>query len=61
MTLNNLFKIGYSKKISHNLNKNKYLNNLIKAFQRRFRPEIINGKTDKECLIISTNLLKRYN
>ena len=59
--LNNLFKIGYSKKISHSLNKNKYLNNLIKAFQRRFRPEIINGKTDKECLIISTNLLKRYN
>ena len=59
--LNNLFKIGYSKKIPHSLNKNKYLNNLIKAFQRRFRPELINGKTDKECLIISTNLLKRYN
>ena len=59
--LNNLFKIGYSKKIPHSPNKNKYLNNLIKAFQRRFRPELINGKTDKECLIISTNLLKRYN
>ena len=58
---NNLFKIGYPKKIPKNLNMNKYLNYIAKAFQRRFRPELIDGKTDKECLFISVNLLKRYN
>ena len=59
--LNNLFKIGYSKKAPKNLNKKRYLNSLTKAFQRRFRPELINGKTDKECLLISENLIKKYN
>ena len=59
--LNNLFKIGYSKKISKSLNKSRYLKNLTEAFQRRFRPELIDGKTDKECLSISINLLKKYN
>ncbi len=55
---NNLFKIGYSKTNSKNQNKNEYLRCITKAFQRRFRPELINGKIDKECLLISDNLLK---
>ena len=58
---NNLFKIGYSKKVSKNINKDRYLKSLSKAFQRRFRPELIDGKTDRECLLISINLLKKYN
>ena len=58
---NNLFKIGYSKKIPKNLNKDRYLRDLTKAFQRRFRQELINGKIDRECLLISENLLKKYN
>ena len=47
----NLFKIGYSKKL---LNKKI----LVSAFQRRFRQELINGKIDQECLMISKNLAK---
>ena len=49
--INNLIKIGYSRKI-----KNKTF--IIKAFQRRFRQTLINGKIDKECLLISKSLLK---
>ncbi|WP_415303684.1 N-acetylmuramoyl-L-alanine amidase [Candidatus Pelagibacter sp. Uisw_090] len=59
--LNNLFKIGYSKKIPKDLNKDRYLKDIIRAFQRRFRQELIDGKIDRECLLISKNLLKRYN
>ena len=58
---NNLFKIGYSKKISKNQNKNSYLRDVTKAFQRRFRQELIDGKIDRECLFICKNLIKRYN
>jgi len=58
---NNLFKIGYSKKIPKNLNKDRYLRDVTKAFQRRFRQELISSKIDRECLLISENLLKRYN
>jgi N-acetylmuramoyl-L-alanine amidase len=47
----NLFKIGYSKKI---LNKK----TLVSAFQRRYRQDLINGKIDQECLLISKNLAK---
>ncbi len=50
---NNIFKIGYSK----SKKKNNYLKYLIKAFQRRYRPELINGKIDQECLLISQNLI----
>jgi N-acetylmuramoyl-L-alanine amidase len=50
----NLFKIGYSKKV---LNKK----NLVNAFQRRFRQELINGKIDQECLLISENLAKKLD
>tara|TARA_B100001113_G_scaffold190803_1_gene156393 strand:+ start:376 stop:1116 length:741 start_codon:yes stop_codon:yes gene_type:complete len=56
----NLYKIGYSK-IPKNFKykKNKYSIKITKSFQRRFRPEIVNGKVDKECLIISQNLIKQ--
>ena len=57
--LNNLFKIGYSKKIRNNFNKRGDLTLIIKAFQRRFRQELINGKIDQECLLISENLIKK--
>ena len=55
--LNNLFIIGYSKKGQNNVKKNQYFIFVIKAFQRRFRPELINGKIDQECLLISQNLI----
>ena len=54
---NNLLKIGYPK----NIQKDKFLNFVIRAFQRRFRKELINGKIDQECLLISQNLAKRLN
>jgi len=59
--LTNLFKIGYQKKFLYNSNFNRISFDQIisKAFQRRFRPEIINGKIDQECLLISQNLLKK--
>jgi len=46
-----LYKIGYSKNYK---NQNEKL--LIKAFQRRFRPHLINGIIDQECLLLSKNL-----
>jgi len=58
---NNLFKIGYSKKNPKDLSKKRYLTDVTKAFQRRFRQELVNGKIDQECLLISKNLIKRYN
>ena len=58
---NNLFKVGYTKKTPKNLTKNRYLRDVTKAFQRRFRQELINGKIDQECLFISKNLIKSYN
>ena len=51
----NLYIIGYSK-ISNNNESHK--KNLVKAFQRRFRQDLIDGKIDKECLLISKNLKK---
>jgi N-acetylmuramoyl-L-alanine amidase len=57
----NLFKIGYSKKIPKNLNKENYFKSISKAFQRRFRQELVDGKIDRECLLISISLLKKYN
>ena len=47
----NLKQIGYSNNF-----KNKIY--VIKAFQRRFRQDLINGKTDKECFLISKSLIK---
>ena len=57
--INNLFKIGYSR--SSKINKNKYNKIITFAFQRRFRQELVNGKIDKECLLISENLIKKLN
>ena len=53
--LKNLYKIGYNDVKKFNPKKNiKYL---TLAFQRRFRQSLVNGKIDKECLLISKNLL----
>ena len=54
--LDNLFKIGYPKKEQKNSNKEKYLKYITKAFQRRYRQELIDGRIDRECLLISQNL-----
>ena len=51
-----LNKIGYFTK---NLNNNKKLK-LVKSFQRRYRQKLINGKIDRECLIIAEKLSKLY-
>ena len=58
--LKNIFKIGYSKKVpkTSNLDKLKYIKIITKAFQRRFRQDLINGIIDQECLVISKNLLE---
>ena len=58
---NNLFKIGYLKKTPKDLSRDRYLRYVTKAFQRRFRQELVDGKIDQECLLISKNLIKRYN
>ena len=55
----NLKKIGYS--VNPRKKHNKYLIKLISAFQRRFRQEAISGFIDKECLIISKNLVKKFS
>ena len=47
----NLLKIGYPKKV---LNKK----TLVRAFQRKFRQDLISGKIDQECLLVSKNLAK---
>tara|TARA_B110001452_G_C15217148_1_gene422045 strand:+ start:1111 stop:1845 length:735 start_codon:yes stop_codon:yes gene_type:complete len=52
--LKNLKKIGYFEKGKSNDKKM----NIVKAFQRKFRQKLINGKIDQECLLISKNLLK---
>ena len=48
----NLYKIGYSR-----IYKKK--EDLVMAFQRKFRQKLINGKIDKECFLISKNLLNK--
>ena len=58
---NNLFKIGYSKKIPKNVSKERYLNFIIKAFQRRYRQNLIDGEIDQECLLISQKLMKKFH
>src|SRR6056300_601522 len=58
---NNIHKIGFTKKKPKNIKKDKFLILLTQAFQRRFRQELINGKIDNECLLISENLIKKFN
>ena len=55
--INFLRKIGY---FTNNLSKESYVK-LIKSFQRRFRPESVNGNLDKECIIIAEKLSKIYS
>ena len=57
--LNNLYIIGYPRIAKKNYISNK--RNLIRAFQRRFRQSLINGKIDQECFLISKNILKFCN
>ena len=59
----NIVKIGYSEKNFRNskIKKMNYIKILTKAFQRRFRQELVNGKIDQECLHISQNLAKKLN
>ena len=53
--IKNIYKIGYCKigKMSQK-SSNKYL---TKAFQRRFRNELVDGNIDFECLLLSKSLL----
>ena len=57
----NLFKIGYSKTFPKNIGRNKYLIELIKSFQRRYRKELVDRKIDQESLLINKSLIKAYN
>ena len=52
----NLYKIGYNPIRGQNFKINQ--KKLTMAFQRRYRQELIDGKVDKECLLISENLSK---
>ena len=56
-----LLKIGYVFNNSENLSKKNFFNLIVKAFQRRYRQQVINGKVDKECILISENLAKKLN
>ena len=56
--IKNLYKIGYARYLNRDRSKNIKL--LVKAFQRRFRQELITGLIDKECLLISKNLAKNF-
>ncbi len=56
--IQNLYKIGYSRIFSKK--KPKFMKILTIAFQRRFRQELINGKIDKECLLISNKIVKKF-
>ena len=52
--------LNYLKKMGYFIKKNKTNSTLyvVKAFQRRFRPQLINGKIDLECLKIAKSLTK---
>ena len=54
--LRNLYKFGYNKIYQNNSNLNIKL--LTKAFQRRFRQDLIDGRIDRECLLISNYINK---
>ena len=57
--IKNLIKIGYQ--VNSIAKKSNHPKIITKAFQRRFRPELINGIIDLECLLISKNLIKKLN
>ena len=54
--LKNIYSVGYCKIEKIDPRSNKRL--LFKAFQRKYRQDLINGKSDQECFFISKNLLK---
>ena len=56
-----LLKIGYVFNNSRNFGKKKFFDLIVKAFQRRYRQQLVNGKVDKECILISENLAKKLN
>ena len=51
---NNLYDIGYLRIDNKKAKKTE----LVKAFQRKYRQNLINGRVDQECLLISKNLTK---
>ena len=53
--IKNLNKIGYC----FSVKKKPFFIKIIKAFQRHFRKELINGILDHECLMIAQNLTKK--
>jgi len=53
--IKNLNKIGYCVSAK----KKPFLIKILKAFQRHYRQELINGHADKECLIIAQKLSKK--
>ena len=53
--LKNLYQIGYCQIKERAINQN--ISYLTKAFQRRFRQDLVNGKIDKECYLISKSLI----
>jgi len=53
--IKNLNKIGYC--VSNK--KKPFLTKILKAFQRHYRQELIDGHVDKECLIIAQKLSKK--
>jgi len=56
--LKNLKKFGYQPKKKVTKDKKRFEKLLTYAFQRRFRPQLVNGIIDRECLLISQNLIK---
>ena len=51
-----MYYIGYPRANSpKNIKKIK----LVESFQRKYRQNLINGKIDQECLLISKNLRKK--
>jgi len=57
----NLKQIGYSNKSVFIKNQLKLNKLLIKNFQRRFRPDLVNGKIDQECVLIAEKLANIYS
>jgi len=54
--IKNLKDIGYC----FPTNKKSFFSKIIKAFQRHYRKELIDGILDKECFIIAQNLSKKF-
>ena len=53
--IKNIYKIGYCK--IPKMSEKSSIKYLTKAFQRRFRNELVNGIIDHECFLLSKNLV----